>query len=223
MPGLLRGVARTAVITGTATAVSGRVQRRQAAKYADRDAQTAVRRASLRQPGLQQAHLPGPQQRELAQDDMLGTAQEAGRAEGQRRPHGGGVRHPEGQDPRRLTCFGRPTSAGCWSCPAAGGRRSAAGSAGCPRRCPGSWSRGPTSPAARLGVADGAGSSTQRRVMSVPTRPALALAIEASIEFGLRLSAIHADCRVSRYAASQSASSWRNVAAAADWFRAGRS
>ena len=29
MPGLLRGVARTAVIAGTATAVSGRVQRRQ--------------------------------------------------------------------------------------------------------------------------------------------------------------------------------------------------
>ena len=38
MPGLLRGVARTAVVAGTATAVSGRVQRRQAAKYADRDA-----------------------------------------------------------------------------------------------------------------------------------------------------------------------------------------
>jgi hypothetical protein len=38
MPGLLRGVARTAVIAGTATAVSGRVQRRQAEKYADRDA-----------------------------------------------------------------------------------------------------------------------------------------------------------------------------------------
>lgn len=39
MPGLIRGVARTAVIAGTATAVSGRVQRRQAERYADRDAQ----------------------------------------------------------------------------------------------------------------------------------------------------------------------------------------
>lgn len=38
MPGLLRGVARTAVIAGTATAVSGRVQRRQAERFADRDA-----------------------------------------------------------------------------------------------------------------------------------------------------------------------------------------
>jgi hypothetical protein len=32
MPGLLRGVARTAVIAGTATAASGAVQRRQASK-----------------------------------------------------------------------------------------------------------------------------------------------------------------------------------------------
>jgi hypothetical protein len=39
MPGLLRGVARTAVIAGTASAVSGRVQRRQAERFADRDAQ----------------------------------------------------------------------------------------------------------------------------------------------------------------------------------------
>jgi len=31
-------VARTAVVAGTATAVSGRVQRRQAAKYAEKDA-----------------------------------------------------------------------------------------------------------------------------------------------------------------------------------------
>lgn len=38
MPGLLRGVARTAVIAGTASAVNGRVQRRQAEKFADRDA-----------------------------------------------------------------------------------------------------------------------------------------------------------------------------------------
>lgn len=36
--GLLRGIARTAVISGTATAVSGRVQRRQAERFAERDA-----------------------------------------------------------------------------------------------------------------------------------------------------------------------------------------
>lgn len=44
MPGLLRGVARTAVVAGTASAVSGRVQRRQAEKFAGRDAQIAADR-----------------------------------------------------------------------------------------------------------------------------------------------------------------------------------
>jgi hypothetical protein len=34
MPGLLRGVARTAVIAGTATSVSNRVSRRQATRWA---------------------------------------------------------------------------------------------------------------------------------------------------------------------------------------------
>jgi membrane protease subunit (stomatin/prohibitin family) len=43
-PGLLRGVARTAVISGTATAVSGRVARRQRAKFAEQDAQVAAQR-----------------------------------------------------------------------------------------------------------------------------------------------------------------------------------
>jgi len=37
--GLVRMAARTAVVAGTATAVSGRVQRRQAAKWDEQDAQ----------------------------------------------------------------------------------------------------------------------------------------------------------------------------------------
>ena len=37
--GLLRMAARTAVVAGTATAVSGRVHHRQASKYAEQDAQ----------------------------------------------------------------------------------------------------------------------------------------------------------------------------------------
>ena len=37
MPGLLRGMARTAVVAGTATAVSNRVSRRQANRWADED------------------------------------------------------------------------------------------------------------------------------------------------------------------------------------------
>jgi len=62
MPGLLRGVARTAVVAGTATAVSGRVQRRQAEKYADRDAQIyAEREAAYQQTQPQQYAAPAPQ------------------------------------------------------------------------------------------------------------------------------------------------------------------
>ena len=40
MPGLLRGVARTAVVAGTATAVSNRVSRRQANRWASQDQQS---------------------------------------------------------------------------------------------------------------------------------------------------------------------------------------
>jgi hypothetical protein len=41
MPGLIRGVARTAVIAGTATSVSNRVSRRQANKWAQQEEQQA--------------------------------------------------------------------------------------------------------------------------------------------------------------------------------------
>ena len=41
MPGLLRGVARTAVVAGTATAVSNRVSRRQAGRWAAQEPQYA--------------------------------------------------------------------------------------------------------------------------------------------------------------------------------------
>jgi Short C-terminal domain len=39
MPGLLRGVARTAVVAGTATTVSNRVSRRQAQRWAQQEQQ----------------------------------------------------------------------------------------------------------------------------------------------------------------------------------------
>ena len=39
MPGLLRGVARTAAVAGTATAVSNRVSRRQAGRWAEQEQQ----------------------------------------------------------------------------------------------------------------------------------------------------------------------------------------
>ena len=42
MPGLLRGVARTAVIAGTATSVSNRVSRRQGERWAAQEAEQAA-------------------------------------------------------------------------------------------------------------------------------------------------------------------------------------
>lgn len=50
MPGLLRGVARTAVIAGTATAVSNRVSRRQANRWAQQGEQQHARDDYYQQP-----------------------------------------------------------------------------------------------------------------------------------------------------------------------------
>lgn len=41
MPGLLRGMARTAVIAGTATSVSNRVSRRQGQRWSEQEQQAA--------------------------------------------------------------------------------------------------------------------------------------------------------------------------------------
>ena len=45
MPGLIRGVARTAVVAGTATTVSNRVSRRQASRWAEQDQQAQYQQA----------------------------------------------------------------------------------------------------------------------------------------------------------------------------------
>jgi hypothetical protein len=54
MPGLLRGMARTAAVAGTATAVSNRVSRRQANRWAAQDAETS-------EPPPQESAPPPPQ------------------------------------------------------------------------------------------------------------------------------------------------------------------
>ena len=54
MPGLLRGVARTAVVAGTATAVSNRVSRRQANRWAQQE------EPQYAQPQYEQAPPPAP-------------------------------------------------------------------------------------------------------------------------------------------------------------------
>ena len=80
MPGLLRGVARTAVIAGTATSVSNRVSRRQANRWAAQEA------PPQQQQEQQQYYEPAPepevdtvaQLRELAKlrDDGILTEEE---------------------------------------------------------------------------------------------------------------------------------------------------
>jgi hypothetical protein len=70
MPGLLRGVARTAVVAGTATAVSGRVQRRQAEKFAGRDAQIVAQREAAYDEQTEPAPTPPPQAAAPAADPI---------------------------------------------------------------------------------------------------------------------------------------------------------
>ena len=54
MPGLLRGMARTAVVAGTATAVSNRVSRRQASRWAQQDDQQYAQQQDNQQPAYEE-------------------------------------------------------------------------------------------------------------------------------------------------------------------------
>ena len=65
MPGLVRGVARTAVVAGTATAVSGRVQRRQQNRWAQQDEAAYEQQAP-------------PPQAAPAEDDSMAKLKELG-------------------------------------------------------------------------------------------------------------------------------------------------
>jgi len=60
MPGLLRGVARTAVVAGTATAVSNRVSRRQANRWAAQDEQQYAQQQQYAAPPPQQQYAAAP-------------------------------------------------------------------------------------------------------------------------------------------------------------------
>jgi len=59
MPRLMRGIARTAVVAGTATAVSNRVSRRQANKWSEQEQQAAPQQQQYAEP---QYAPPPPQQ-----------------------------------------------------------------------------------------------------------------------------------------------------------------
>jgi hypothetical protein len=80
-PGLVGMAARTAVVAGTATAVSGRVARRQQAKYAGQDAAYVEQQAAAAEQGVEQAAGaadPAAQIQQLAQlkDQGLLTEEE---------------------------------------------------------------------------------------------------------------------------------------------------
>ena len=74
MPGLLRGMARTAVVAGTATAVSNRVSRRQAGRWAQQDQQQYDQQQYEQQQYAQQA--PAAPPAEDAMDNKLGQLKE---------------------------------------------------------------------------------------------------------------------------------------------------
>ena len=69
MPMLLRGVARTAVVAGTATAVSGRVARRQNQRWAQQEQQEYAQQQYQEPPPQPVAAAPAedPRDRQIAQ------------------------------------------------------------------------------------------------------------------------------------------------------------
>jgi Short C-terminal domain len=75
MPGLIRGVARTAVIAGTATAVSNRVSRRQAGRWAAQEQQAYEQQ---QQAYPQQPAESGGMSDQLAQLKTLGELKDQG-------------------------------------------------------------------------------------------------------------------------------------------------
>lgn len=76
-PGLVGMAARTAVVAGTATAVSGRVGRRQANKYAEQDAQYTQQQTAAAMQGVDQA-AAAPADDPFAQIEKLSKLHESG-------------------------------------------------------------------------------------------------------------------------------------------------
>jgi hypothetical protein len=79
--GLIRGMARTAVIAGTATAVSNRVSRRQAGRWAEQDAYREQQQEASAPPAPQYAAPPAaaPDTDDLiAQLEKLGSLRDSG-------------------------------------------------------------------------------------------------------------------------------------------------
>ena len=77
MPGLLRGMARTAVVAGTATAVSGRVARRQNQRWSQQEEQQYAEQQA-QQPPPAAAAAPAGQESLIDQLKQLGELKEQG-------------------------------------------------------------------------------------------------------------------------------------------------
>jgi hypothetical protein len=78
MPGLIRGVARTAVIAGTATHVSNNVSRRQSQKWADQEAQQQPQYAEPPQQYAAPAPVAAPAADPMEQLQKLGELKAQG-------------------------------------------------------------------------------------------------------------------------------------------------
>ena len=78
MPGLLRGVARTAVVAGTATAVSNRVSRRQADRWAQQDQQAYGGQQQYAEPQYAEPPPAAPEADPIEQLKQLGQLHEQG-------------------------------------------------------------------------------------------------------------------------------------------------
>jgi transcription initiation factor TFIID subunit TAF12 len=78
-PGLVGMAARTAVVAGTATAVSGRTARRQQQKYASQDAQYTQQQAAAAEQGMEQASAaPAPAEDPFEQIEKLSKLHDEG-------------------------------------------------------------------------------------------------------------------------------------------------
>lgn len=78
MPGLLRGVARTAVVAGTATAVSNRVSRRQAGRWAAQEQQQAAQQQQYAEPQYAEPQYAEPAAPQAGMDDKLAQLKQLG-------------------------------------------------------------------------------------------------------------------------------------------------
>ena len=84
MPGLLRGVARTAVVAGTATAVSNRVSRRQGERWSQQQQAEAYQQQQqydqqyAQQQYAQPQYAPPPQPAAPPEDDRITALKQLG-------------------------------------------------------------------------------------------------------------------------------------------------